>query len=651
MKLPKISEEASAESSYGTRVREGHDAELHNYPSCHWPKIEVEPHELKGNILKFGSKDAYMRLDQFMALLNRQEQIHDVPVEKVTALDMQFACVDCDEGDAYTPRIEWLAAVERLADTLGDNDKVYSIIFPSCLSFYQSIDEDTESQVETMLCLFAERDWFKNVEDLWFPGIHLRTLRSCLEGVNREQTLQVWNCRVQSNSVEFDFTQLAELLAERPKLKLYVHDDRPYQKVPHVPDCWKSQLCITCETLPWTWRIERGMSGASPIALVDQIAKKAMWDDWVAGILANGQVHAPTRLFNGNTMLYETTEHLWPSRLWGGFECLRKALCSNAKCRVAILDTGIDLAHPAFRGVCIRGKSFIEGDNWWFDANGHGTHCAGIIAGVGIGVAHGRCELLIGKVLDSFGKGRWTELQGGLKWASEQGAHVVSLSLASEDYNAQVHHEIQKLMLNDIIVVCAAGNDGRKRLTTIGHPANAGDVICVGAHGEDGKEASTSSTGREIDFLAPGVKILSAWPVHYQSESCVDLGAWFNREGRVPSPDWRLYRFENGTSMAAPHVSGLAALFVSFRLGTSDELMKLICPYNFTLNTFVMKKILQKMCTSPGSHSQDRGYGVLRPWDFIKMLLPSDASSASNTDFMKVYVWKLLLRHVGVISQ
>lgn len=244
---------------------------------------------------------------------------------------------------------------------------------------------------------------------------------------------------------------------------------------------------------------------------------------------------------------------------------------------VSVLDTGIDVAHPAFIGVNIIQKDFSgSGDG---DRNGHGTHCAGTIFGrdVGatrIGIARGVTEARIGKVLADNGEGDSDMMFRGINWAVEQGAHVISMSLgfdfpglvkqltddgfpvelatslALEAYrgNLRMFDALMDMIRarsafgTEVVVVAAAGNESRRDVhpnfeIAASLPAAADGVISVGAVGQtdSGMEIATfSNTLPQIS--APGVAILSA-----------QIGG-----GLVAM---------SGTSMACPHVAGCTALW------------------------------------------------------------------------------------------
>ncbi len=212
---------------------------------------------------------------------------------------------------------------------------------------------------------------------------------------------------------------------------------------------------------------------------------------------------------------------------------------SGANIRVAILDTGLDLKHRDFAGRPITSKSFVGQPVQ--DGSGHGTHVTGTALGpkappgstprYGVAFA-GR--IFIGKVLNNSGSGTTATVLAGMNWAIACKCHVINLSLGAQTppqaaYTAAGNAALSK----GLLMIAAAGNRGGK---PTGAPANSPSIFAVGSVNKSGAPSSFSSQGK-IEIAAPGRDVFSAWP----------------------RP--QLYRTISGTSMAAPHVAGCAALW------------------------------------------------------------------------------------------
>ncbi len=200
---------------------------------------------------------------------------------------------------------------------------------------------------------------------------------------------------------------------------------------------------------------------------------------------------------------------------------------------VAVIDTGIDYDHPALkdRFTDLLGYNVTDPDSSPWDDNGHGTHCAGIVAGKDTGVAPG-CTLYAVKVLDDYGRGSEADVIAGLEWVIEQGIDIASLSLGSAGASRAFGEVCERAYSEGMFIVAAAGNESRGP----SYPASFGEsVIAVAATNSDKEHPRFSNIYPTNDISAPGVNIYSTYP------------------------DKR-YLELTGTSMATPHVAGALAL-------------------------------------------------------------------------------------------
>ena len=251
---------------------------------------------------------------------------------------------------------------------------------------------------------------------------------------------------------------------------------------------------------------------------------------------------------------------------------------------VAVLDTGIDTDHQDLEAAIADVFDFT-GDKIE-DVEGHGTHCAGIIAarlnGVGfVGVAP-KSRLLIGKVLNNKGKGDYSWIATGIRWAVKNNADIISLSLGGPSSSQALFTAVHEALAAGKIIICAAGNSGSIFSNSIGYPGRYGSVITVASHDRNGNPSGFSSRGGEIDLMAPGSNIWST----YRNGSYAEL---------------------SGTSMATPFVAGIAALILSKHRNTPNN----VTPID---NNEDMRNHLLRMTAHPGHHDNASGYGPLQPF-------------------------------------
>lgn len=223
--------------------------------------------------------------------------------------------------------------------------------------------------------------------------------------------------------------------------------------------------------------------------------------------------------------------------------------------KVAVLDTGIDRNHPDLTvvdGICFAVDSTGNSacPNSYQDDNGHGSHVAGIIGALDndigvIGVAPD-VELYAVKVLNSEGAGLTSSLLNGMEWAIDQQVDIINLSLATPVSDTSMKALMDLAYDKGILVVAAAGNGGDENGTnnTVEYPAKYDSVISVAALNNQLVRINESATGPELDISAPGYRVFSTIPTQVDYDGLKDG-----------------YTRYTGTSMAAPFVSGILALY------------------------------------------------------------------------------------------
>lgn len=218
---------------------------------------------------------------------------------------------------------------------------------------------------------------------------------------------------------------------------------------------------------------------------------------------------------------------------------------------VAVIDTGVDLDHPDLKANVVSGYDFYNNDSNPDDDNGHGSHVAGIVAGVAnnggiIGVAP-RASIMPVKVLDYDGSGYTSDVAAGIRWAADNGADVINMSLGGTASSSTLSNAVDYAYSKGVLIVAAAGNCGDYRYLANGctyidqpnYPAALEKVMAVASTTFLDTQSSFSNEGWYVEIAAPGGS----------SESSIysaDYGGG--------------YQYLMGTSQASPHVAGLAAL-------------------------------------------------------------------------------------------
>ena len=281
---------------------------------------------------------------------------------------------------------------------------------------------------------------------------------------------------------------------------------------------------------------------------------------------------------------------------------------------VAVVDTGVayenydiyalapDLAGTSF----VSGYDFVNNDDHPNDDEGHGTHVTGTIAqttdnSIGVAGVAFSCSIMPIKVLDSTGSGTYADVAEGIRWAADNYAQVINLSLGGKFSSETLRLACEYAYKKGVVLVCAAGNDGR---AVVSYPAAYDDYcIAVGATRYDETRAYYSNYGKSLDLVAPGG----------------DLRVDQNKDGygdgvlqqtfKSGQPTNFAYYFYQGTSMATAHVSGVAALLIYKGVSGPDNI----------------RNILQTTAEDKGLAGWDKyyGWGIV---DAYKALLKATGS-------------------------
>lgn len=254
-------------------------------------------------------------------------------------------------------------------------------------------------------------------------------------------------------------------------------------------------------------------------------------DDVIVEALAKGGISAKPVPVPPAEILPWGVDRIDAEKVW--------AVTTGDPIKVAIIDTGIDTSHPDLKNNLKGGVSAVAYTRNYNDDNGHGTHVAGIVAAIDneigvIGVGP-KIDLYAVKVLNRNGSGYLSDVIEGLDWAIQNKMQVVNMSLGTASNVLSFQEAIKRVNAAGIVQVAAAGNNYGG---AVSYPAAYPEVIAVSATDSADVIANFSSVGPQVDLAAPGVSIYSTY------------------KGSI-------YATLSGTSMAAPHITGVAALVLS----------------------------------------------------------------------------------------
>jgi len=238
----------------------------------------------------------------------------------------------------------------------------------------------------------------------------------------------------------------------------------------------------------------------------------------------------------------------------------------GAGIKVAVLDTGLDLGHPDFSGRSIFTQTFVGEPVQ--DLHSHGTHCIGtamgpkcVATGPRYGVAY-EAEIYAGKVLSNAGSGTDGQILAGINWAVANRCHVISMSLGAQAPASVAYEQVaRRALAAGSVFIAAAGNDSKRNqnlIRPVSRPSNCVSILSVAAVDTRFQVANfsnrgTTVAGGQVDIAGPGVDVFSCAPMPLRT------------------------RVLSGTSMATPHVAGIAALWAQVRpAATAADLWRLL---------------------------------------------------------------------------
>ena len=253
------------------------------------------------------------------------------------------------------------------------------------------------------------------------------------------------------------------------------------------------------------------------------------------------------------------TDPLYASNQWSlpqiGLPTAWNTSTGSASMIVAVIDTGVDAAHPDLSGKITTGANagynFVGGNTNTADDHFHGTFVASIVAantnnGAGGAGVCWACKIMPIKVLDSTGSGSTFNVAQGVDWAVSHGAKVINLSLGSSSSDATLQTAVNNAWTAGVIVVAASGNNNGPVL----YPAAYANAIAVGSNNQAGVRSSFSNFGAELDIMAPGESVFGALC------TCASYAGG--------------YGTGSGTSFAAPHLAGVVGLLISAGITDKD---------------------------------------------------------------------------------
>jgi len=371
---------------------------------------------------------------------------------------------------------------------------------------------------------------------------------------------------------------------------------------------WIDAISTAQIQLPDNWATARSGMDALSVAKQNPIVNNVEFDSIVGGVpIVEEKIDSQPRTVNSTIpttpVQVNDADYLNPQMQVYAPDIINLRMAWNytmasAAIKIAILDSGILASHPEFAGRILPGYDFVNNDADPNDDYGHGTHVAGIAAagannGIGMLGVCPLCSIIPVKVLDSSNQGTWGGVANGIVFAVDAGANVINLSLGGASVTQAVTDAILYAAAHNVVVVAAAGNG---RSNTPFYPAAMDEVIGVAATRNDDTRWSLSNYGSFVELSAPGYAIYSTYN---------DMNNTYHG-----------YTYMSGTSMAAPHVAGLAGLLFS---------------QNPSITVAQVRALMQSTAADLGDPGRDDyfGYGRIDAFAALQAgapVLQSDAS-------------------------
>jgi thermitase len=287
---------------------------------------------------------------------------------------------------------------------------------------------------------------------------------------------------------------------------------------------------------------------ALDVDLLEFPALKASPSGRSAGAVLNALKHNPNVLYAEPNFIY--TADFTPNDpsqgqqwAWGKIAAYTAwdVTQGSSSTVIAVVDTGVQRTHPDLDAKIVAGYDYVQNDTAPDDGNGHGTHVSGTAAAETNNATGGaglcpNCSVMPVRVLDNNGSGTLANVANGITWAADHGAKVINLSLGGSG-STTLQNAVDYAWNKGLFLACAAGNDGTSS-TTNAYPGAYANCFAVASTNSSDAKSSFSNYGTWVEAAAPGESIYSTW---------MNSG----------------YNTISGTSMATPHVAGLAGLLAS----------------------------------------------------------------------------------------